>query len=118
MQSGKPETQLKLGVLEFQNAVRRTAGLRVGGGIRLAILRIIARTRRLSPSDRLVLYRLISERNRISSSESSPSIFWVSRSWAVSVPGKKSAKEISIASAILARVSSEGTVCPFSTRER
>ena len=87
-------------------------------GIKLAIFRIIASTSRLSPSDNVVLKRLISARNRISSCDNSPNIFWVSRSRGVSVPGKKSAREMSMASAILASVSSEGTVCPFSTRER
>src|ERR1700674_2508916 len=89
-----------------------------GGGIKVAILRIIASTSRLSPSESVVLYFLISARKRISSCESSPSAFCVSRSRGVSVPGKKSASEMSMASAILASVSSDGTVCPFSTRER
>jgi putative transposase len=40
------------------------------------------------------------------------------RSCAESPPGKKSARLISIASPIFASVSSDGTVCPFSTRER
>src|SRR5712671_305690 len=98
---------------------RRTSGFfAAGGGTRVAILRIMARTRRLSPSDSVVLKRLISPRKRISSCESSPSIFCVSRSRGVSVPGKKSASEMSMASAIFASVSSDGTVWPFSTRER
>ena len=37
------------------------------GGIRVAILRIIAKTRRLSPSESVLLYFLISARKRISS---------------------------------------------------
>ena len=98
---------------------RRTNGFfAVGGGTSVAILRIMASTRRLSPSDSVVLKRLISPRKRISSCDSSPSIFCVSRSRGVSVPGKKSASEMSMASAIFASVSSDGTVWPFSTRER
>ena len=58
-----------------QYAERRATILRGGGGITVAILRIMAKTRRLSPSESVVLYFLISERKRISSSESSPNIF-------------------------------------------
>jgi hypothetical protein len=76
----------------------------------VAILRIMATTRRLSPSESVLLYFLISARKRISSPESSPSIRCVSLSRGVSVPGKKSANEISMACAIFASVSSEGTV--------
>src|SRR5262249_53342772 len=53
-------------------------------GRSVAILRIIASTRRLSPSESVVLYFLISARKRISSWLSSPSIFWVSLSRGVS----------------------------------
>jgi hypothetical protein len=42
----------------------------VGGGISVAILRIMASTSRLSPSESVVLKRLISARKRISSCES------------------------------------------------
>ena len=84
----------------------------------MAILRIMASTSFLSSSESVVEYFLISARKRISSSESSPRTLRVSRSPGVSLPGKKSAREISMASAIFANVSSEGTVCPFSTRER
>src|SRR2546427_7937268 len=90
----------------------------VGGGSKVAILRIMANTSRLSPSESVVLYFLISAKKRISSCESSPRAFCVSRSRGVSVPGKKSASEMSMASAILASVSRDGTVCPFSTRDR
>ena len=91
---------------------------REGGGRIVAILRIMASTSFLSSSESVVEYFLMSARKRISSSESSPSILRVSRSPAVSLPGKKSAREISIASAIFARVSKEGTVWPFSTRDK
>src|SRR5689334_2539389 len=112
--------ELKTWNLRLPYAVGRRAisFLTAWGGIMVAILRIIAKTRRLSPSESVVLYFLISARKRISSCESSPRAFCVSRSRGVSVPGKKSASEMSMASAILARVSSDGTVWPFSTRER
>src|SRR5580704_15135716 len=70
---------------------------REGGGKIVAILRIMASTSFLSSSERVVEYFLMSARKRISSSESSPSILRVSRSPGVSLPGKKSAREISIA---------------------
>src|SRR5579862_6497996 len=92
--------------------------LRGGGGMTIDILRIMASTSRLSSFDKLVEYFLISARKRISSSESSPRTLRVSRSCGVSVPGKKSARLISMASAIFASVSRDGTVWPFSTRER
>src|SRR5207248_11124682 len=63
-------------------------------GINVAILRIMARTRRLSPSESVVLYFLISARKRISSWDISPRAFWVSRSRGVSVPGQKAAREL------------------------